>query len=365
MAAMNGIFHHNVSGRDGSPSRPPASRAAFTLIEMMVVVALIGILIGGVFRLIGTAGENAKRGETIDRLQRLENALSGYYAEYGTYPPVRSHGSPDPFNESPEDTQDPYYKRYMTTPDLKREYWAVRASHRQPTAFEFPTPQSLDPDFPILCGPGQTSANVNPGAFESDKDDWDNVKLFRYGVLSFLVPRLLVLGIVPDENGNFTESEKTPKFVLFDKDIWNKHNLGRYKGRSLDTPTCLKQSQRETVVCGKLLPNLEHIVYGGKRDLLGVNTVDSDREYPRFSPYPYDGVRLARMTLYDRWAKSDETRNNELYYYSASPYQSYRVWSAGPNGKTFPPWIPMESLSVEDRKRVNAWISDDIVRFDR
>ncbi|MFA6633287.1 MAG: type II secretion system protein, partial [Kiritimatiellia bacterium] len=78
-------------------------RAAFTLIEMMVVVALIGILVGGVFRLLSAAGENARRAETIERLQRVENAISGFYAKYGTYPPVPRHGSPDPFSKEDAD----------------------------------------------------------------------------------------------------------------------------------------------------------------------------------------------------------------------------------------------------------------------
>ena len=89
----------------------------------------------------------------------------------------------------------------------------------------------------------------------------------------------------------------------------------------------------------------------------------------RFStPYKSSGGNLfvlGKMALFDGWTSDHRKWDNELYYYSAPPYQSYRIWSAGPNGKTFPPWIPLDSLSVEMRKKVSAWTSDDIARFDR
>ncbi|MFA7684007.1 MAG: type II secretion system protein [Syntrophales bacterium] len=80
-------------------SVPRLPSPAFTLIELMVVIAVIGILIAGVFRLVSAAGTGNKKAETIARLERVQNALSGFYAEFGTYPPVPQHGSPDPYVE--------------------------------------------------------------------------------------------------------------------------------------------------------------------------------------------------------------------------------------------------------------------------
>ena len=364
---MNGTSHHNESGRDGSPNRPPASRAAFTLIEMMVVVALIGILIGGVFRLIGAANENAKKGQTVDRLQRLENALSGFYAENGTYPPVPPHGSPDPTIVAPEDSD---HKDWGgASAERKLELQAIRAAHCQPTSFEYPTPTSLDEDIPMLCGAGVASANTIKGSFSKTLDKWPQVKLFRYGVLSFLLPRLLVIGGGTLADGTLSDRDAMPDLDLLQLASWNNYNLAKYKG-DLNTfkKFIAEQNRRESIACARLIPNLERIVFGGVT-LLGVETAMINAGGPRFSQkYSSDAGSkfvLGKMTLFDGWSTDYEKWDNELYYYSAPPYQSYRVWSAGPNGKTFPPWIPLDSLSVEMRKKVSAWTSDDVARFDR
>lgn len=313
-------------------------RRGFTLIEMMVVIALIGILIGGVFRLIGLAGENARESITIDRIQRLENALSGFYAEYGTYPPVARHGSADPFKKDPSDT---------TGSDGFSTANANRAARCQPMGYEFPTPTSLDDYIVTLYNGTAYSANRNPQAFASDKTDWDDVKLFRYGVLSFLLPRLSVIGNFRDGGANNRPAEE-----FFNYAQWTRFNSSR-TGQYLD------QLDRETTVCARWMPNFEGIIRGGKT-LFGVDTHERDQGYPRFSSSPYStggGNRhvLAVMTIVDGWG-------NELYYHSNPPYQSYRVWSAGPDGKTFPPWVPMTSLTADQRKTVNGWIKDDIAR---
>lgn len=342
---------NGLRGRDGAPERArtprgarqgAGGRGAFTLIEMMVVVALIGILIGGVFRLIGAAGENAKRAETIDRMQRVENALSGFYSEYGTYPPVARHGSPDPFVTQADDG--------TTTPaGSLTAANALRAARCQPMAFEFPTTKGMDEFINQRWGSeGVYSANQNPGAFDSTKNRWEDVKLFRFGVLSFLLPRLEVIG-------NFrTTGGDRPDEAFFDYQQWKQYNDSR-KGSYTD------QLNRESTACARWMPNLEGLVFGGKV-LFGVNTAEKDAGYPGFSARYSQGTGnkhiLGCMTVRDGWG-------NELFYYSAAPYQSYRVWSAGKDGNTFPPWVPLDSLSVTERKQVNEWIKDDVARFDR
>ena len=71
--------------------------SGFTLVEIMVVVAVVGMLMAGLFKLISATGENTKKARTVARLQRIQNALAGFYAENGTYPPVQQFCSTNPY----------------------------------------------------------------------------------------------------------------------------------------------------------------------------------------------------------------------------------------------------------------------------
>ena len=68
-------------------------KKGFTLVEMLIVVTVLITLMGMVFRLGSLGGDSTRRNVTISRLQRVENCLSGYYAAFGSYPPVKLHGT--------------------------------------------------------------------------------------------------------------------------------------------------------------------------------------------------------------------------------------------------------------------------------
>ena len=68
-------------------------KRAFTLIELMIVTVVLVTLMAIVFRLAGITGPQEARAKTIKRMQCIENCLSGYYAAFGSYPPVKLHGS--------------------------------------------------------------------------------------------------------------------------------------------------------------------------------------------------------------------------------------------------------------------------------
>ena len=59
------------------------------------------------------------------------------------------------------------------------------------------------------------------------------------------------------------------------------------------------------------------------------------------------------MTVADGWG-------NEFYYHSEVPYQSYRLWSAGPNLRTFPPWLDLGKFSQKEQETIANWTKDDI-----
>ena len=112
-------------------------RAGFTLVEMLVVIVIILVLIGVVFKMTRPAVGKQAEAETVARLERLKAAMEEFYAEYGHYPPV------------------PYY------------------AGGQPLRYEYPWNQGMRSDMIGKFG-DQT---------------WDTAPLFTFGLMSFLLPR--------------------------------------------------------------------------------------------------------------------------------------------------------------------------------
>jgi len=63
-----------------------AKRAGFTLIEMLVVIAIIAILIGLLLPAIGAARQFAKRTRARTELRQIEVAWKSYYNDYRKFP---------------------------------------------------------------------------------------------------------------------------------------------------------------------------------------------------------------------------------------------------------------------------------------
>ncbi len=62
------------------------SRAGFTLIELMVVIAIIGILVAILFPVFSTAREKARQTKCQAQLMQLITALNEFHADKGHYP---------------------------------------------------------------------------------------------------------------------------------------------------------------------------------------------------------------------------------------------------------------------------------------
>ena len=60
----------------------------FTLIELLAVIAIIGLLASFLLPAISRARERAKIGYVKGQLAQIETALSQYYTEWDTYPPM-------------------------------------------------------------------------------------------------------------------------------------------------------------------------------------------------------------------------------------------------------------------------------------
>src|SRR4051794_37969826 len=67
-------------------NRETRERRGFTLIEVLVVVAIIVILAGGATMLVLNRLEEAKRSATYTRLKNLEEACGTFKVRFGQYP---------------------------------------------------------------------------------------------------------------------------------------------------------------------------------------------------------------------------------------------------------------------------------------
>jgi general secretion pathway protein G len=77
------------------PARPShrhghlrSRRRAFTLLEMMLVIMIIGLLMGvAVWNIVGQSGK-ARRSTTVASMRQIDSMLKAYVLDYGAYPPT-------------------------------------------------------------------------------------------------------------------------------------------------------------------------------------------------------------------------------------------------------------------------------------
>lgn len=62
---------------------------AFTLVELLTVIAIIAVLMGLLFPALSGARDNARRAETGTMVRNIVNASKAYYNDYGKYPPIQ------------------------------------------------------------------------------------------------------------------------------------------------------------------------------------------------------------------------------------------------------------------------------------
>ena len=326
----------------------------FTLIELMIVIAIIGILVGSTFKLMEVAANSKARAVTIARMERLQNALSGYYAAYGMYPAVPFYGDPDPSSGSQksEGTGDS-----MGSGTKESAQAAARA---QPVGFEYPTPVWMDRGSPpyivrLFHPDNVMSVNMAIGSLHATDGDWNKYKAFKFGLLSFLLPRVELVG-----HPNL--GDHAPLREVYQKAQWMENNVSsRVPGASNQDikkllNTLEKQRQSENEACMRWLPSFKGILCSFKDTVSGIHIDGDEHGGHRLGRRQMQGgpaVALALTTIMDGWGR-------EFFYHSAPPYQSFKVWSAGPDGLTFPPWVPSTDSTY---KKLNAqnWIKDDIV----
>lgn len=355
-------------------------KKGFTLVELLIVVVVISILMAITFRLVGLGGEASYRNTTIQRLQKLENCLSGYFAAFGSYPPVPI-----------------YYKRNVYARSENGEQiggeegslkWAnvELACRAQPIAARFPYDSSYneylenvsklfvsrcnsnDSQYKAyssrkeLWGGGfQPLNNPNQVSGWDSKSEWADVKIFQFGLMSFLLPRYLFMA-----NGLEAADLESCQQWTSNNRLSSHPNTGSQFGswQSQLKDHRLLVRVPSQAVCARWMPNLEGMVdctgspvFFGVKISSGYGPISTDIAAPRLDGFFFEQNRtvLDGMTVRDGW-------NSEFFYYSTPPYQNYRIWSAGPNGMTFPPWVSIDSLkSTSDKQTASNWMADDIM----
>lgn len=319
----------------------------FTLIELMIVIAIIGILMGTTFKLMQVAADAKARAVTIARMERLQNALSGYYSTYGMYPAVPFYGNPDPSGNDQTSESD------ASSVAGGSQASAQAAARAQPVGFEYPTPVALDDKIPLLFLPDNViSVNTAIGSLDPKDTDWDKYKGFKFGLMSYLVPRVQVVGLPGSGNA--------PLRDVYQRAQWMANNISSSvpgtDNASVKNLELLLEKQRvvENEACIRWMPCFEGVLSSFAGNILGVNvngTAGHHLVKRQMKAGP--AVALAFVTITDGWGR-------EFFYYSAPPYQSYKVWSGGPDGLTYPPWVPSTDKTYKDLKAQN-WTKDDIV----
>ena len=365
-------------------------KKAFTLVELLIVVVVLVTLMTITLRIGGVGDETQKRNLTTNRMQRLENCLSGYYAAYGSYPPVKLHGNRD--YRLPADNYGLQDEDAAPETELKWDY-VKAACMSQPVAMCYPFQKDKEDYVRAVSRIRQETATTpNPkNNFEALVDNsmvsaksgsrkWKDVQIFKFGMLSYLVPRYLVI-IGGGESTANVDSQ------LFDnQQQWTSNNqlpcrfeTGVPYERWSDVITDAVRDPwkisalTSQAICARWLPNLEGTVSTTfQRTIYGVNLQNQSAESGNGVWEIYDAsangsqgkgnggggqnYALEKMTVVDGWG-------NDFYYYSLPPHQSYTLWSGGPNGKTFPPWVDLNTLEEKDRKTVQDWIADDFMQM--
>ena len=388
-------------------------KKGFTLIELLVVTVVIVALMGVIFRLTGIAGSASESKTTVYRMQCLENCLSGYYAAFGSYPPVPlQNASRNIFRKVSGGVQsDDPTDSWGEGEDL--HYDSVEAACRaQPVRVSYPPPEGSYAAFDRYkqqvqsaygdgvfdgdatgkekvqswLGRSLEDVSQNPGflnPYQKEKS-YNQLQLFRFGVMSFLLPRYrFMLGCAKGTGGGSAAAAFNNAIDRFVQ--WTDPDNNSLPPR-MDTGTSYASWKDfcneidgdndwqidlipSQAVCARWMPNLAGtVVSGQQRKFFGVTIAEHGgmipeiRSAPSFELYfpgGYNGgsesrgYPLLHYTVKDGWGR-------DLFYYSPAPYQMYALWSAGPNGKTFPPWVDLNQLNSAQKKMAIDWMSDDI-----
>jgi hypothetical protein len=287
-------------------------------------------------------------------------------------------------------------RRNNTDTEEERQDWqkVEAACKAQPVDCRFPFPQGYSDFVDAISQDLQTnppdnlsddqkkvfSAGFDDGvsnnrgrhAQNMGESDWREIQLFKFGLMSYLLPRYLVMMNSAEElyedYAQWTGNNSLPADPLTGQTYNNWQSLRDKAVSDKGTDLARVANIPSQAVCSRWMPNLEGVCSGNRTiKLFGVQITTGTAElrpgntdFEVYSPGGFDNDStsgqyvLDGVTILDGWER-------EFYYYSPAPYQSYVLWSAGPNKRTFPPWVSRDSLGSQANECIGLWVEDDIV----
>ena len=259
----------------------------FTLIELMVVFVIIIILAGLVMNLVTAAMQKANKADTKAKLEMVAQALEEFRAINGRYPPVPYY-----------DGEGQHFKYEYAELDLR------------PTAMS--SPQNA----------------IYPELATYIKQQGGGTTLYRFGLMAYLCPRYK--GAAENSPASFVgynDNEK-PAWNYVSQTYstaanavvseWGDYNYR--EGKITDSAQDLESARR-------ILPFLGATM----------NTDGSIRNPGIISQIPWQNgasYTIGSFTYHNPNITIRDAWNRDLLYESKPPYDSYKLWSYGPDGRT-------------------------------
>ncbi len=276
-------------------------KGGFTLIEMLIVIVIILILSGMVIKIMSLVSNKAGVSHCVHDLLQIENALAEYYSEYGQYPP----GIGDP-----QENVDYEFENSHSQPPGVMKTFLTSSLHTNINDIA-----NYVPDINVYYGHVPPYLRDIPKAHQVDPKDRFNYNVakwglgYRYGLASHLWSRCItniikdsVIGEQVYHYREDTERDKIAKkrWAHFLVDVSFSYRRDRSYRKDLDP-----------------IPGSELYQRSGRYEYHKFSTGGSG------APEYYNNV----YTILDTWGHG-------LYYTCKPPYQSYKLWSAGPNGRS-------------------------------
>lgn len=257
-------------------------RSGFTLIELMIVFVIIIVLAGMVLQLMGRSGVVNAESKTRERLERVAQALEEFRATYGRYPPVD------------------YY-----------------AGSGQPIRYEYAHTNMMDPPVQETIIQRSRTENIWSSAGPG--------RVFTFGLLSYFFPRFT--GHASSSPAAFlgSNSASAPRAEdLFTEgksiNQWSDYNERKIGIAIGDIVQNIESSRRILPFLGASLNS------SGSVASYGIVRVEPTEEIS-VPGSPGLTYRNMYLTIQDGW-------DRDLFYESRPPYDSYKLWSAGPDGNS-------------------------------